>query len=575
MAGSVDAYVAAGASAVTLESACVQGLVAVHGTGAATQLGGNPVCVLYNNNPSLGSFYVSSSTSLTSVADLNFALGSVSPQLSTEAAAEYAVQTASAYTPGMAIQTLIKPDGSRQGQFYVPRARGQPSSSSACFDSVHLAFLNASASTCTRDLSSPNSPCAANSTLDMNIYAGPVDVTADPSIPSSSAPVVLRQPWSCPTRFQVNGACCIGRCTTTVDKSAIPAPSLVGSTCRTVATDVHYRIEYVPAVSSSSRFRIRQVIVDWAVTDVAAATTVGNGVVEQTFATTFVNVNGTTSSMPTSDGLADVQVRSGSPGFHFGSPILAWDSAWPNSSTLAPSEWYWSLPTTDPATGQCSSTSSSSPHFPSDVAALHPPDSLLDASSPRFPRPLIRFAADTESSCALTWTPGSTTTCATIRAYLGSVLSRATAVARFGNITTSPTAAPSDWLHVAIAAAPPVSAAPDTPTTCPLVATQLDLDFTWADAGNAAKPEPMIVGVRAAYGRVRSFGEPVSCTTPATCAQLAADLAAGNTGVAAVTVPMTVRVQWTRITPDRVAAWVPPPPALFPPLPSDWFYPFA
>ncbi|KNE67663.1 hypothetical protein AMAG_12399 [Allomyces macrogynus ATCC 38327] len=476
----------------------------------------------------------------------------------------------------MAIQTLLKPDGSRQGQFYVPRARGPPSSSSACIDSAHLAFLNSSASSCTRDLSSPSSACAANSTLDISIYAGLADITSDPSIPSSSAPVVLRQPWSCPTRFQVNGACCIGGCTSTVDRSTIPAPNLVGSTCRTVVTDVHYSIEYAPAVSNSARFRIRQVVVDWAIADVVAVTTVGNRVVEQTFAATFVNVSGTTSlSAPTQGGLANVQVRSGSPGFHFGSPILAWDLSWPSSPTLAPSDWYWSLPTTDLTTGQCSSTSSSSPHFPSDVAALHPTASLLDTSSPRFPRPLIRFATDTESACALTWTPGSTTTCATIRAYLGSVLSRASSVARFGNITTSPTAAPSDWLPVTVAAAPPASAAPDTPTTCPLVATQLDLDFAWADAGNAAKPEPMIVGVRAAYGRVRSLGEPVSCTTPATCAQLAADMAAGNTGVAEVTVPMMVRVRWSRITPERVAAWVPPPPALFPPVPSDWFYPFA
>ncbi|KAI9221585.1 hypothetical protein BC828DRAFT_66442 [Blastocladiella britannica] len=531
------------------------------------------ICVVHSNSPAQGDFFASTPSLLGDASSFKAAVGD--PLL----VQSPSIASTASYFPGDIIVT------SSDSNLGIPSALSTGligSTSTQCADAMPIHFLAPTTSTCTRDLSALSSLCAANASLDLGMYlkqlaavtVAPANSSSSSLSPMSKVPVTVNAPWSCPS----SGSSPCSMSLTTAPPT-LNASSLI---CSNIVSHLHISIYYQNAgIIGENGLNLTRIVVNWAAENWDPSIFV-NPVFAQTFGVAWVAESSNKNTTSSSNATTITTWRSGNPGYQPGLPALFLART---SASLPATPSALLLPAPDTVTGQCTSGSMGS------MSAVTAVNGTLTASPFAGYRTgllgsatiwggvAVRYATDTSTHClvpiagtAQQLTAG-TTACTVIQTWASATLDALTHVGVFGNATVDTAASNTNttstqWTPIVrVAAALPLAA---SQYACP-VSTVYQIDVAWGDTGPASAPQPAILGMRVASGRVVDAAAAAARLETASASQWGGSTAAVRRGV-----PVSVRVRWIRVSPESVelATWYPPAPRLFPPLPRDWLYPF-
>ncbi|KAI8923874.1 hypothetical protein BC831DRAFT_468969 [Entophlyctis helioformis] len=495
---------------------------------------GGALCVVFANSAVQGDFFDDpGSFTQESSFNVQYAAAVFSPDLTV-----YNVDTSylskSAYRFGSPIQVYYS-GASAYGYLTLPSA----SSGSLCDTTATAKFMQSTAGSCQRVISSVAAACAPASVFHLSYYVNGFQLVSDPAT-SSSISVTLNQ------------VKCVSATTglATTCASASTVPSLSGAVCSQMVSKITYTLVY--SLTSGTPI-VTSVLVDAVLTSATLA--VGDTIV-QSFETKFVP-----------SATSETFTRSGSPGYAVGSPILAGTLS-VQGTTSAISY----IP--DPLLGIT---------LPIDVAVAGSPSSVqCPAETSYTGRSPISFGENGVYGCTLKLNRASLLTsagCATIRTrvYALQTLTAAsiTHVGIFGNASVNNVY---DWVKVINSPPADVTgtqAITDTAGTCSSILTEFGIQVLYTYVGSRTNPQRAIVGMRFSYTAGKFEWRCLSqtdCVNPTTAH--GAPAASAGVGINPQNFRIRSTVSFVQVPNVGTSLFSPPAPRLMAQVADDLWYPF-
>ncbi|KAL7747858.1 hypothetical protein RI367_006793 [Sorochytrium milnesiophthora] len=531
---------------------------------------GGGFCVVNSNNPTQGTYFVDPGT-ITTDATFNQISATDNSSYSVRLTGATAVFRAegSTYQIGDPLMTW---NPVQQAQGYLMLPASPKTSSAMCSDMRPTAFMQEAEHACARSMIDVAKMCTSMSVLDVRYYLAQLTVLPSPASTLYGISLSFNQPtYFNPATKQRSPTCYVMTNTSTqatldptcsapgsnstfqnlaidANLTSLPRPVLNGTVCQQIVQQLELTVGYTVSASAVSLTRV------WA--NVTFASFDYRSTPNMNFGQRFVvkyYPDGSPTGLP--------MQTSGNPGYIFGMPVLAGmsvSSPSGSATTIARmSSDSLRLLATNPLTMQCTSSSAQDVPF----------------------RAKVNFGQNAVSGCTVAYSQSDlVNNCPSVRAaawdaHTGGLFGNVTHVGRWGNSSYTD---PSGWVQVL--KSPPANLRSTDPGnvwaySCANVLQHTVLTFLWADIGPLWAPQPTILGARVTYVPTTltyRCANPVYCTTQ---------------GMASMKQKfvLTSTVRWIRVgggldangnvTP-LTAQIVPPPPNLFPPLPSDWFYPF-
>ncbi|CEO96890.1 Tectonic domain-containing protein [Plasmodiophora brassicae] len=471
----------------------------------------NLICVQSVNNPSLGTFYTSPPSAVTS--SQFDALESATPYLFSKASPTATpVPATSNYLVGSPIVAGRSVSGGLVSQGYGFLSIPGPSATFECDDAQFALFGQATQTRCQRTLTSLASSCTTYlnpATYTTALQIGQV-AAASPDSVSQYIPITVTE-----TTFvdPNTGA------PTTLPSMPVPTYTPGSCQCQNAVAGIAYTFTYNQAG------QITQASAAVTVSTVTPSSTCSSGdasgAIVQQYSTSF------TRSWTSATGRA----KSGNPGYIVGKPVLAGQLQTISASQQAISQQISGLTLVGrSANGQCS---------------------LADAD-----RIVVGFGESLHSTCAITLTSAQLAARCASRGVLDYLATLAPLyVGRWGSSTYTNV---DDWIQVDLGAPATSYTWSASQLSCTGIVSAMHVEFLTADVGSVLNPQTKIVSARVVYGtdtwRMRTVTG-----------------AAGE----AQTFQVTVSASFLAYPASGNATLVPPAPPTLPALPHDVLYPLV
>ncbi|KAH6598401.1 hypothetical protein BASA61_002871 [Batrachochytrium salamandrivorans] len=439
-----------------------------------------------------------------------------------------------AYRLGDPIQVFF-PTVASNGFMSLPIA----SSGSLCNDNTPAQFMVSRSESCSRVIANVSAACSAGSVFHSAYYTTGFQIAVDPS---SSGTYISPTTNSITCTDAVTGlriACA----------SASNTPLLTSSLCSQMVTQVTYTFIYTTTPGT----QVTGLLIDI----VLGSYTIGVGVtIQQTYITKFAT---SIASAQTSK-----LVRSGTPGYQIGSPVLAGTSIQSGTSTAI-------TYTPDVQFGLT---------LPIEVSPSRSGGSVqCPSTSDYVHRAAVTFGETSVYGCTLRIDRATLNSgCAglRLRVYTLQTLTAAaiTHVGMFGNASVNNIY---DWIPVinnlpaVLTGSVPVA---DTTGTCSSLLTDFGIQVLYTHYGATDHPQRAIVGVRYTYTAGKFQWR---CLTPQDCVDptvYGAPAVAGGVSNSLQAFRIRSSVSFVRVSGVGTALFSPPAPRIAAQLPSDIWYPF-
>ncbi|KAK5664635.1 hypothetical protein QVD99_008186 [Batrachochytrium dendrobatidis] len=493
---------------------------------------GGALCVVFANSAATGRFFKYTGQYTQDAAfSSQFALASYPASLPSYDI-DLSYLSVQSYRFGDPVQ-LFFPAVGLKGAMPLPTS----SPDSICNDASPAQFMVSRSGSCQRIISNVTMTCTAGSIFHLAYYTNGFQLVTDPS--ANAATVA-------PT---INSVTCIDAITGLRMPCPTPAtvPTISGSICSQMVVQVTYTFIY----STLPNAHFTDLLIDV----VLGSYTINSGTaIKQTFITNFAPSiqYARTSNV----------IKSGTPGYRIGSPILAGlltQSGTASAISYTPDiQFGITLPT----------------DVPSQVPGGRSQCPTITDYARRVP---ITFGETSVYGCTLQFNRTAiNSNCAAIRSQVFTLQTLTAGalshVGMFGNASVENIF---DWvpiINTVPTALTGTQSITDTVGTCSSILTGFDIQVLYTHLGVLTNPQRAIVGVRYSYTSGKFQWR---CITPTDCVD-PATYGAASSGVGTSTQTFRIRssVSFVKVDSVGTALFSPPAPRLFTQLPNDIWYPF-